>query len=63
MGHEEERRFALAADEALQPLDGLDVQMVRGLVQQHEVGFVRQHLRKQHATAESARKRVEHGIR
>ena len=58
---EEERRLGLAADERLQPFDRCDVQVVRRLVEEHEVGLVGQHAGEQHATTQSARQRVEHG--
>ena len=59
---EEERRLGLPPDERLQPLDRRDVEVVRRLVEEHEVGFVGQHAREQHAAAQAARERIEHGV-
>ena len=61
MRDEKESRLGLAADERLQPLDRRDVEVVRRLVEEHEVGFVGEHAREEHAPAQAARKRVEHG--
>ena len=63
MRDEKEGRLGLAADEALQPLDGFDVQMVCRFVQQDEVRFVRQHARQEDAPPQTARKRVERHVR
>jgi hypothetical protein len=41
-------------EELLQPADGEDVQVVRGLVEQEDVRAAGQHLRQEHAQLEAA---------
>ena len=49
-------------EKCLQPLDGFDVEMVGGFVEQQQVRLSGQSARQQHAAAHSARKRVERHI-
>ena len=60
---EKKSRFGLAPHERLQPFDGRHVEVVRRLVEQHEVWFVRKRARQQHAAAHPAGKRIELGGR
>ncbi len=56
----EHHRAAIVREEAFQPGDGVDVQMVRRLVEQQQVRLADQRARHQHTPAPSARQRVHH---
>ncbi len=61
MGDEEDAAGELL-EEAFQPADRLDVEMVGRLVQQQHIGFAHQRLRQQHAPLHAAGQRGEVGV-
>ena len=60
VGHEQ-HGAGVVGEERLEPLDGLDVEVVGRLVEQQHVGRGHQRPRQQHAPPPSARQRVDHG--
>ena len=59
----EDQRSGIAEQKVLEPLDGFEIEMVRGLVQQQEVGIGHDRFRHQHAALHSRRERVKEGRR
>ena len=57
MGDDDHGAVALV-EQLFQPADGVDVQVVGGLVQQHDLGIGEQHLRQQHAQLPARRHRA-----
>ena len=60
---DKEKGPAGAQQVVLQPGDGFQIQMVGGLVEQHQVGLAHQRLGQQYATARPARQRFKVGLR
>jgi len=60
--HDQDGHLALAAQEALQPVDGRHVEVVRRLVEEQQVGARQQRLFEDLATAAAARQRIERRI-
>ena len=59
---DEEQGPGEVLEEALEPINGVDVQMVGGLVQQQQVRLPHQGLGEQHPPLETARQGVERGV-
>ena len=59
---DEEHGAAVVGEEGFEPLDGLDVEVVGGLVEQQHVGLGDQRARQQHAAAPAARERVDRHV-
>ena len=59
---DEHHGAGVIGQERLEPGDGVDVEMVRRLVEQEEIGLAHQRAREQHAATPSTRQRVDDGL-